>query len=190
MPTRPTRVLVNRRASVLLSPKPSGTPWCATARSGCCATCWRRVWTGCLPVPTSSSAPTRRRPMRPRLSSAPTWTASWARCCGASTDPADRDVFPAATAHGGAPPRHLAPACLPAGAVPDDATELPVLPLLLRLRHHRDRAVRGPQGLLAGGPAGAALPPLEPRGRRPRSAGRTFAPPGAGNPARALPLDL
>ena len=35
-PTRPTHVRVNRRGSVLLSPKPWETRWFATARSGCC----------------------------------------------------------------------------------------------------------------------------------------------------------
>ena len=44
---------------------------------------------------------------------------------------------------------------LPAGALPDDAAELPVLPLLLRLRHHRDRAVRAARRA-AGSPAGGS----------------------------------
>ena len=46
------------------------------------------------------------------------------------------------------------------------------------------------QGLLARRPAAPALPPVEPRGRGPRSAGGTFASAAVEDPTGTLPLDL
>ena len=173
----PTRVRVNRRGSVLLCPRPSATPSSATGPSaGCAHAIGRPADRHAGRAPTSSCGPTRRRPAPPRRARRRRSTALMARCCGAGRPAgAGRDA-PTAAAHAAAPaPLIWLVRAYQLVLSPMTPPTLPVLPLLLGLRRHRARAVRAAPGLLARRPPAAALPPVEPRRRRPRSAGGTFA---------------
>ena len=176
---RPTRVRVNRRGSVLLCPRPWATPSSATAPSAVCAHAM------------AARLDRRARRLDLVVRANPPAAAAASSELGADAGPpdghgaaaprpsaVDRDVLAAAAAHAGAPPRHLAPARLPAVHLPDDTAELPLLPSCSAYAITAIERFGVAQGLLARGPTAAALPPVEPRGRRPRSAGRTLAPTG------------
>ncbi len=166
-PTGPTRGRINRRGSVLSSPRPWAGRWPVPGRSASCATSSLSASRVYRPGGTSSCAPIPQRPARPAPRSALSSTGCWRVPSGDGHEPPLGGAFVAADPR---PTAHLAAQGVSVPHLPTHATDLPVLPQLFGLRRHRPRTSRSAEGVVVGRSSVAALSPVEPRGRRPRSA--------------------